>query len=336
MTQQYSIPKMVKKVLPAVVSINVSASSSGINDFTNLGASNPHQQKKDEIVGGSGFIIDKSGIILTNRHVVANPNAEYTAVLDNEKKYKIKILGKDVINDVAVLKIETGKDLPFIEMGDSSRIELGETAIAIGNTMGMFKNTISVGVVSGLSRYITAFDSFNNYEQKLTGLIQTDAAINPGNSGGPLINIQGKAIGINAAMIMGMENIGFALPINTAKKDLDEIKKYKRIRHRFLGLRYLLLNKYLQKKYKLPVDYGALVISEDVFEVKAVAHGSPAEKAGIKESDIILAIQDEKISDKHSLEHMLQKYKIGSMVDLKVLRGKKEIVCRIVVGERKN
>ena len=235
-----------------------------------------------------------------------------------------------------MLKIETGKDLPFIEMGDSSRIELGETAIAIGNTMGMFKNTISVGVVSGLSRYITAFDSFNNYEQKLTGLIQTDAAINPGNSGGPLINIQGKAIGINAAMIMGMENIGFALPINTAKKDLDEIKKYKRIRHRFLGLRYLLLNKYLQKKYKLPVDYGALVISEDVFEVKAVAHGSPAEKAGIKESDIILAIQDEKISDKHSLEHMLQKYKIGSMVDLKVLRGKKEIVCRIVVGERKN
>jgi S1-C subfamily serine protease len=327
MTQQYSIPKIVKKILPGVVSINV-----GVNDFSH--ASNPLSREKSDISGGSGFIVDKSGIILTNRHVVANPNAEYTAVLDNEEKYKIKILDKDIINDVAVLKIQADKDLPFIEMGDSSKIELGETVIAIGNTMGMFKNTISVGVVSGLSRYITAFDSFNNYEQKLTGLIQTDAAINPGNSGGPLIDIKGKVIGINAAMIMGMENIGFALPINTAKKDLDEIKKYKRIRQRFLGLRYLLLNNALQKKYGFPVDYGALVISEDAFETRAVAKGSPAEKAGIKEADIVLAVQDKKISDKHSLEHMLQKFSIGSIVDLKILRNNKEIICRTLVGER--
>ena len=340
------ITKIIKKVLPAVISITASKNLEYVrNPFSRaMGQefSNTLKRKKISVGGGSGFIIDPSGIILTNRHVVADPHAEYTAVLDfaqkhssddEGEKYKIEILAKDPINDVAVLKINK-KNLPVIELGDSSKLELGQTVIAIGNTLGIFRNTVSTGVISGLSRYITAFNALDNRSQRLRGLIQTDAAINPGNSGGPLIDIKGKAIGINAAMILGAENIGFTLPINTAKNDLEDIKKYGRIRQPFLGVRYILLNNLLQKKYNFPKDCGALVISEDDFEGKAVIPGSPAHKAGIKEADIILAIQEEKISPQNTLEDILQKFKIGEIINLKIIRDNKEIICETKIEEK--
>jgi serine protease Do len=336
-TKNSQIPKIVKKVLPAVVSISVSKmlpvfeKPFGGELFPFLV---PRGKKKIKVGGGSGFIVDPSGIVLTNRHVVADPQAEYIVLVNEDEKYPAKILARDPIRDIAILKID-GKKLPVVELGDSLKLELGQTAIAIGNALGTFQNTVSVGVVSGLSREITAGDIMTKKTTLLRGLIQTDAAINPGNSGGPLIDISGKAIGINAAVVFMAENIGFALPINNAKKDLADLKKYGKIRQPFLGLRYVLLNKELKEKFKLPVDHGALVISEPIPGGQGVTPGGAAEKAGIKEGDVILEIKNEKITQKNPIEDILQKCKIGQVVNLKVLRNGKEMAHRTVLEERK-
>lgn len=347
------IPQVIQKVLPAVVSITVSkllpvfetpfglpspgrgsplqgGSPFGFDGFFMI----PKGKKKVKVGGGSGFIIDSSGIILTNRHVVADPQAEYVVVLNEQDKYPAEVLAKDPINDVAIIKIKK-KNLPTIALGDSAKLALGQTAIAIGNALGVFRDTVSVGVVSGLSREITAGDATTKKMTKLRGLIQTDAAINPGNSGGPLIDITGKAIGINTAMVFLAENIGFALPINNAKKDLQDLKKYGRLRQPFLGVRYILLNEELQKRFKLPVNHGALVISEPVPDGRAVVPGGAAARAGIKEGDVILEIQKVKVCEKNPLEEVLQKCKIGQMINLKALRNGKEVMFKAVLAERK-
>ena len=351
MLEKSPITKVVKKVLPAVVSITISkyltifespfgpsfgrgspfgGPFGGFEQFFAI----PKGRKKIKIGGGSGFIVDPSGLILANRHVVADPQAEYIVVLSNEKKYKAEILARDPINDVAILKIKE-KNLPIVELGSSSNLELGQTVIAIGNVLGTFRNTVSVGVVSGLSREITAGSTLDRKVTKLRELIQTDAAVNPGNSGGPLIDINGKAIGINVAMVFLAQNIGFALPINTAKKDLEELKKYGRIRFPFLGVRYVLLNEELKKRYNLPINYGALIVSEAIPGGEAVVLGSPAAKAGIKEGDIILECQEKKISQKNPLQDILQKFKVGETINLKTLRNGKEIIFKLILGEKR-
>ncbi len=340
-----SIPKMVKRVLPAVVSIAVSkmlpvfeAPFGGPTDPLDLNTPLmiPKGKKKINVGGGSGFIVDSTGIVLTNRHVVNDPGAEYVVVVNEEEKYPAQVLARDPIHDVAILKIDK-KDLPVIELGDSSKLELGQTAIAIGNALGTFRNTVSVGVVSGLSREISAGDTTTQKVTKLRGLIQTDAAINPGNSGGPLIDVHGKVIGINTAMVFFAENIGFALPINNAKKDLTDLKQFGRLRLPFLGIRYVPLDKELQEKFKLPIDKGALIISEKTPEgsTGAVILGSGAHQAGIKEGDVILEVQNIKIDTKNPLEDILQKCKIGESLDIKIFRNGKELAFKVRLDERK-
>ena len=341
------IPKVVKKALPAIVSIAVSKMLPIFEiPFIQPQAKGrpfalpfdksfmvPKGKKRIKIGGGSGFIVSSSGIILTNRHVVSDPKAEYVVVVNEEQKYPAQVLARDPIHDIAILKIqEVG--LPTIALGDSSSLELGQTAIAIGNVLGTFRNTISVGVVSGLSREITAGDAMTKKIMKLRGLIQTDAAINPGNSGGPLIDINGKVIGINTAMVFMAENIGFALPINNAKKDLEDLKKYNRIRHPFLGIRYVLLDEELQKKFNLPIKQGALVVSEPTPEGMAVVPGGAAARAGIREGDVILEIQNIMVSEKTPVEEILDKCKIGQKIILKALRNNREITRRAVLGEK--
>lgn len=337
------IPQIVKKVMPAIVSIAVSKMmpvfESPLKGPSPLGFEQfivPRGRKKIQVGGGSGFIVDSSGIVLTNRHVVADKEAEYVVVLNEneEEKYPAHVLARDSINDVAILKVRK-TNLATLELGDSSNLELGQTAIAIGNALGNFRNTVSVGVVSGLSREITAGDMTTQTMTKLRGLIQTDAAINPGNSGGPLIDMNGKVIGINTAMVFMAENIGFALPINNAKKALDDLQKYGRIVQPFLGVRYVLLNKELQEKFNLSVDYGALVISEPTHESPAVVPGGAAQKAGVQDGDIILEIENQKINLKNPVEEILQKCKIGAMIKLKTLRHGKELALQARLEERK-
>ena len=341
MSQDSPIVRAVKKVLPGVVSITMSKyldfSESPFGPFGFGEFWERPQRKKVKIGGGSGFIVDSSGIILTNRHVMEDPQAEYIVVLQNGEKLKPRILARDPINDVAILKIEkTG--LPIVELGDSAHLELGQEVVAIGNALGLFQNTVSTGVVSGLSREIKAQSNITQERTKLRGLIQTDAAINPGNSGGPLIDINGAVIGINAAMVFGAENIGFALPINNAKKDLAELKKYGRVRQLFLGVRYLPITEELKKEFNLPIDFGALVISEpDISRGirTAVVPGSPAARAGIREADIILEIGNKKITAEEPLDDALQKFKIGQPLFLKILRHGRQKTLKLILGEKK-
>jgi len=336
------IVELAKKVCPAVITIVISRDLPKIEGFYSF-PFGEHQfiipqigkgkKEKTKIGGGSGFIVSSDGYIMTCSHVVGDPEADYTVILDPKHKYPAKILAKDSLIDIAILKID-GKNLPYLELGDSSQIELGETVVAIGNPLGEFEDTLSAGIISGLSRKITAYGGLPMRATSLRGLIQTDAAINPGNSGGPLVNIEGKPIGINTAIVMGAQNIGFAIPINYARKTLEEVLKYGKIQRPFLGIRYFVLNKEISQANKLPVDYGALIVRENLGE-KAIVKNSAADKAGLKEYDIILELNGEKINEENPLTDILQKYKIGEEISLKILREGKEMNAKLKLEEKK-
>lgn len=348
MKEKSPVIDLVRRVSPAVVSIVISKDLSKLEKEMPYGLGpygmpeglpldkleyTDKEHHKVKVGGGSGFVVSKDGLVLTNRHVVADPEAEYMAVNSEGKKYDCEILARDSINDIAIVRIK-GKNLPMVELGDSSLLQLGQTAVAIGNAMGEFQNTVSTGVVSGLSRFIMAHDMFSEESKRLRGMIQTDAAINPGNSGGPLLDIEGKVIGINSAVLFGAANIGFAIPINTAKKDLEMLKKFGHLRLPSLGVRYILISKELQKKGALPVDYGALVVREQLPGGYAVLPGSAADRAKIKEYDIILQFDGKKINDENRLEDMIAACEVGQQVKLRVLRDKKEKDYMVKLGER--
>ncbi|MEK7599274.1 MAG: trypsin-like peptidase domain-containing protein [Patescibacteria group bacterium] len=346
---QKQIITAIKKTLPAVVSVVVTKDLEEIaselpREFFHLPReeqaflkSRLDQAPRDEagrikVGGGSGFIIDPSGIILTNKHVIADPRAVYSILAADGKKYETKILAHDPINDVAILKIEA-ENLSAVEIGSARNIELGQTVIAIGNALGEFQNSVSTGVVSGLSRLITAITDISGHQERLRGLIQTDAAINPGNSGGPLVDIDGRAIGINAAVVFGAQNIGFAIPIEQAKKDLAEIKKYGRIRRPFLGVRYMILNPAIKERFHLPLDYGALIVNEGGPGDFAVIPKSAAEKTGLKEYDILLSCSRKKITEEETLEDIIANQNIGDELDLEVFREGKTLKKKIKLEE---
>lgn len=286
-----------------------------------------------QIGGGSGFVVQEDGLIVTNKHVLADPKAEYTVITEKGERFPAHILTRDPINDVALIKIDA-KHLPIVPLGDSSKLHLGQSAIAIGNALGLFKNTVSLGIVSGLSRSISAQADPKSPPQEMRGLIQTDAAINPGNSGGPLVNMDGEAIAINAAIVFGAQNIGFAIPINTVCKDLEDFKKYGHIKKPLLGVRYITIDERLQDKMNLPVNYGALVMKESSQD-HGVISGSPAEKAGLKEKDIILECNSRKVDKDHSIQDFLEDLEVGDTIQLLVLRGKNQFTISVALAERK-
>ena len=287
--------------------------------------------EKQEVSAGSGFIVSADGLVLTNRHVVSDPQADFTVLMNDGRKKAAKVLARDPAQDLAVLKIE-GADLPLVRLGDSSGIKIGQTAIAIGNALGEFRNTVSTGVISGLQRSVVASGGGGGPET-LQELIQTDAAINPGNSGGPLLNLRGEVIGINTAIARGAENIGFAIPIDKAKRDLESVKAHGRIVHPFLGVRYMLVTKDIAAEKKIGRDYGVLLIRGE--NEPAVVADSPAAKAGIKEGDIILEFNGEIINPDRTLASLIQKYQVGDEVSLKVFRDNKEFEVKVKLEERK-
>jgi len=229
--------------------------------------------EKKEVGGGSGFFISSDGFMVTNRHVVNDSEADYTVLTNDDEKYEAEILAKDSALDIAILKVK-GKDFSYLKFGDSDLLKPGQTVIAIGNALAEFRNSVSVGVVSGLSRSIVAGD-FSGRSELLEGVIQTDAAINPGNSGGPLLDLAGNVIGVNVAVQRGAENIGFALPSNIVKSIVDSVKKHGEIVRPYLGVRYIQVTEGLKKKNNLLVDYGALIIRGETTEDLAVIPGSP-------------------------------------------------------------
>jgi len=332
----------VKKVAPSVVSIVISKylpkiksmhPSSFFNPFF-FGDVEEGAQEKIKVGGGSGVIVHPDGLILTNKHVVFDHDAEYTAVTTDLQEYPAKVLSRDPINDIAVLKIQAN-GLPSVRLGNSSKLELGQTVIAIGNALGMFSNTVSKGVISGLSRSISASLGEKGEMEHLRGVLQTDVAINQGNSGGPLINLDGEVIGINTAIIYGAQNIGFSIPVNWAKEDLEDIIKHGRIIKPFIGLQYVMLNKELQKKYGLPTDSGAMVVRDHTPGSVAIVPDSPAERAGVKENDIILELNGEKLTEQIDFSDTLQKCKVGAKVELTLMRGNTNLKLTATLEERK-
>lgn len=345
-SQDEAVVKAVKNVSPAVVSVIASKDlpviekqSQSINPFGNLfpGFSFEIPQytqkgtQKQEVGGGTGFIVSQDGLIATNKHVVDIDGAEYTVLTNDGQKYPAKVLAKDPVQDIAILKIDKN-NLPTVNLGNSDEVQIGQASIAIGNALGEFRNTVSVGVISGLKRSITA--SSGGGAEQLEDLLQTDAAINPGNSGGPLLNLQGEVIGINVAMASGAQNIGFALPINLAKRDIDQVARQGKISYPFIGIRYTLITPQLKDEKKLAVDYGALIIKGSNDNEPAITPNSPAEKAGIKENDIILEADGQKIDKDHTLAKIVQNHNIGDTMRLKVLRDSKEMEIKVVLGER--
>lgn len=285
--------------------------------------------KRQEIGGGSGFIVSSDGLIVTNKHVVLDMKADYTVLINDGKKYDAKVLARDPVKDIAVIKINASGLKPAT-LGDSDSVKLGQTAIAIGNALGEFRNTVSVGVISGLSRNITA--GGGGFTERIEGVLQTDAAINQGNSGGPLLNLKGEVIGINVAVASGAQNIGFAIPINQAKRAIESVKKTGSIKSPYVGVRYLMINEEIAKKQKLLVEYGALVRGTE--DGSGVIPGSPAANAGIQAEDIILEINGVRLDDGKTLGSEIQKYDIEDRITLKIQRQDKIINLSVTLGER--
>ena len=248
------------------------------------------------------------------------------------RKYSARVLALDPVQDLAIVKIQDNEKFPSMKLGDSSTIQIGQGAIAIGNALGEFRNTVSVGVISGLGRTISASGA-TGFSETLEGIIQTDAAINLGNSGGPLLNLRGEVVGVNTATAQGAESIGFAIPINIAKRDINQVIKNGKIVYPFLGVRYVLVDETIKKKYNLSVDYGVLILKGSGGE-QAITPGSAAQKAGLKEKDVILEFGGEKITKENSFSKIIAKYSPGDAVALKVLRDSKEINIEAILGER--
>jgi serine protease Do len=328
---------MIERVNPAVVSIVVTKDVPvyeqyyeeynpwGIWGGFNIPKVREKGTEEQEVGGGSGFIVSEDGMVVTNRHVVEDDEAKYSVLLNDGKSYEVEIIERDPQLDIAILKILSDipdTKFPNVPFGNSETLKLGEGVVAIGNALGEFRNSVSVGVVSGLARSITASDSLGRTEQ-LDQVIQTDAAINPGNSGGPLLNLQGEVIGVNVANTRGAENIGFALPAHVVNSVVQSVQEYGEIVRPYLGVRYMMVNERIKKINNLKVDYGALVVRGDTREELAVLPGSPASLAGIEENDIILKIDGEELREVE-LASVLRNKKVGDTIELLVLKDDKE------------
>jgi serine protease Do len=277
--------------------------------------------ERREAGGGSGFIVSDDGLVITNRHVVADQNAFYSILTNEGVSYEAEVVARDPVFDLAVLKIE-GSGLPYLRFGNSDEVRVGQFAIAIGNALGEFRNTVSMGIISGLSRSIIARD-VGGRSELLEEVIQTDAAINPGNSGGPLLNTRGEVIGINVATAIGLDNIGFALPSNIAQSILDSVKQHGEIVIPFLGIQYIQINEMIQELQGLPVSQGILVTTGSAGD--AVISGSPAQNAGIQENDIILSVDGTDLTSRNSLASIIRRKEVGQTIDLEILRNEREI-----------
>lgn len=286
-----------KKVGPAVVGITNKAY---VRDFFN-------RVQLTERGTGSGVIYDKAGYIATNNHVVEGAS-EIIVSLPDGRTFKGKVLGADAVTDLAVVKIDAD-NLTVAEFGDSDSLQVGEPAIAIGNPLGMeFRGSVTAGVISALNRSI-------EIGERKFNLIQTDAAINPGNSGGALVNADGEVVGINSAKIAvsGVEGIGFAIPVNTAKPILDELAHKGRVARPYLGAS--LMDKDIAARYGFEIN-----LHGGIYLVKVVA-GSPAAKAGIRPGDIILSFNGSKVATAMDLRKKLSECKVGDSVDVQIWRN---------------
>lgn len=340
---------VVKKARPAVVSIVISKDVSklpgyGLSPFDDnnffapffglpsSGGNGNGGPDVQQIGAGSGFLVSADGLILTNKHVVSDEQASYTVLTNDGKTYDAKVLARDPVNDLALVKIDI-KNAPFLELSDSSVLQVGQRVVAIGNALGQYQNSVTSGIVSGIGRSITAGSTQG--QESLEGVIQTDAAINPGNSGGPLLNLEGQVVGINTAIDQQGQLVGFAIPSSDAKKDVASFQKNGKITRAFLGVRYVMITQALAQSQKLPRDFGALIVRGDKTTDLAVLPGSPADKAGLMENDIILEVNGQKVDGDNTLAKLIKPFNSGDEVTLKIYHKGDEKTVNVTLEDSK-
>ncbi len=321
---------VAEKVSPSVVTVGISKTQKtlkfpGFGQFFYFGLPQEKEEKIEQDIA-TGFILTRDGLIVTNKHVVSDASAKYRVITKDDKTYDVKKIYRDPTNDIAILKIDASGLSP-VELGDSSKLKVGQFVIAIGTALGEFRHTVTTGVISGIGRSITAGSPLEGYVEQLDNVIQTDAAINPGNSGGPLLNSLGQVIGVNVAVSAEGQNIGFALPINIVKDSIKNFNETGQFSRPFLGVRYRMISK--ETAILNDVPEGAYVVE--------VVSGSPAEKAGIKVGDILTYMDDKRVSDTEGgLAKIISSKKVGDVVEITLWRDQKEkktIKTKVTLGE---
>ncbi len=319
LSEESVVIDVVDKASPSVVTVGIKRTQRATDLF---GGSDPFsdffgvprmpsrgQDQKMEQDIGTGFIVSADGLIVTNKHVVSDTSSKYQVFLSGDKAFEVQKIYRDPANDLAIIKINAMGLKPVV-LGDSSKLKVGQFVVAIGTALGEFRNTVTTGVISGLGRGITAGDPFGDAE-RLDNVIQTDAAINPGNSGGPLLNSSGEVIGVNAAVASQAQNVGFALPINLVRESIANFNNTGKFSRPFLGVKYRIVDRKTAILNEIP--QGAFV--------QEVVSGSPADKAGIAEGDIIIKIDGTRVGDdESSLAKIISGHKVGDKINLEVWR----------------
>lgn len=317
-----NVSQKVGKSVVSIVTNQQQSTSDGLTQY--LGGSQTTQ------AAGTGLIIDSSGLILTNKHVVPDGTTNIEVVTSDGTTYdNVQIIGRDPLNDLAILRVTNAKNFTAATLGDSDSVKTGEKVIAIGNALGQFQNTVTSGIISGMGRPISAGDETGTSSEQLTDLFQTDAAINPGNSGGPLVDFNGDVIGLNTAVAQDAQNIGFSIPINEAKGVIESVKATGKISRPYIGVHYISLTPDVAKQLNLSVSKGAYVSTDS----GSVVSGSPAQKSGIEPGDIIIKVNDVELGTTTSLSGAISRFKVGDAVTLTVLRNNKQITIKLVLAE---
>lgn len=328
-SEESVVIEVVEKNSPSVVTVGITKTRTSpsvieLNPFDPFGSfqRRPGSQQKLEQDIGSGFVIGSDGLIVTNKHVVADTEAKYRIITKDDTSYDVVKIYRDQVNDLAIIKV-AATNLKPVELGDSGKIKVGQLAIAIGTALGEFRNTVTTGVISGIGRGITAGSPFEGSVERLDNVIQTSAAINPGNSGGPLLNSSGQVVGVNTAVAGDGQNIGFAIPINVVKDALANFNQSGQFNRPFLGIRYKTVAKDLAVLNDIP---------EGAYVVEVVA-ASPADTAGIKQGDIIIKFDDLRLSGANAeLSKIIAKKKVGDSITLMVWKDGKERTVKLTLG----
>ena len=332
LTEESVVIEVAERVSPSVVTIGITRTQQVIDFFEVDPFGSPfgffgQPQGREETIEqdiASGFVIDREGLVVTNRHVVEGTQGGYKVITSDNQEYEVKKIYRDPINDLAILQIDPpAGGLKPVELGDSGNLRVGQFVVAIGTALGEFRHTVTTGVISGLGRGITAGSPFESYAEQLDNVIQTDAAINPGNSGGPLLNSAGQVIGVNVAVAAAGENIGFALPINVVKEAIDNFNQTGRFSRPFLGVRHRMIGRDLAIMVEVP--QGAYIVE--------VVPDSAADRAGIKQGDIIVEFDGRKLSDENGLAEIVNQKKVGDRVNVKVWRSGEEVSLTVTLEE---
>lgn len=313
---------IVEKVTPSVVTVGIEQRIISFDPFDIFRRGQVTQKEQDI---GSGFIVSEGGLIVTNKHVVSVPG-KYKVITYDGRKYDVESIYRDPVNDIAIVKIKASNLKP-VEMGDSSRIKVGQLVVAVGTPLGEFRGSVTKGIVSGIGRGITTGSPFGSFAERLDDVIQTDAAINPGNSGGPLVNSSAQVIGVNTAVASGAENIGFALPINIIKESIQNFNKNGQFNRPYLGIAYKMINR----------DIAILNNVVSGAYIQSVIEDSPAQKAGINEGDIIVSIDGKKIGEnENTVAVVIASKKIGDIVALSIWREGKTLEVKATLAPAPN